>query len=588
MQAGLRGERSECSAAEESAGRFRLHVPGPRVVALLRRPPVVVGRPVPELVDPRIRFEPLVGQDLLQSRVVVEVRSRHEHDRDEGAEGGLPTESVSARPGDTFGEHPVQDVFGNLLESRDTRRKPNFLRRVRIEQVLGEPSRERVLDLGLEGVELLRAYFQHWSLPSGPATCAQVSRRASDDPRQSIALRTVDRLHLDAQPKGLPLDLAPREQLRDAVNGEEYNLVCRERYVGPGNGVGLLRLVQHECDHVLRVDVSDNRFAFEPHERQVCNRLQLHFRVSQCQAVSGEALDRHVAAAFLEALSPVELDAYERALASKRATDREIDRARLQQVERLRYQARLAERQFLKVDPDNRLVAAELERRWEVALRVVKEAEAALDVSAGEPPTDEQVTAELKAAFSAVGQQLPQVWHTAMLSARQKKALLRCLVDKVVVVREPREVLQTRVVWKGGEVSTLAVPVAVASLEDLSGIEALTERILELSREGKGDQEIADLLTREGVRSARQERIGAWAVKRIRLDHGVLIKGLPPHPRRVPGHLTVSRTRRVRIEEPACLMSWTTSTSSASSVATRAPSSGASWPRSARPARARI
>jgi DNA invertase Pin-like site-specific DNA recombinase len=273
----------------------------------------------------------------------------------------------------------------------------------------------------------------------------------------------------------------------------------------------------------------------------ICNRLQRHFHVSQCQSVSAAAVDASVAEAFLEAISPVQFDAYERAMIARRETDDQIERARAQQVERVRYQAALAERQFLKVDPDNRLVASELERRWESALRELREAEAALSQRSVHTTLDPTLIAELKSAFCSVGEKLPQIWDGSLLCAKQKKALLRCLIDKVVVVREPRDTIQARIVWKGGDVSTLAIPVHVNSLTDLSNVDEMTGKILELSRQGRSDQEIAAQLTTEGFRSAKRERVGPWTVKRIRLQRGVLINGVAPHPRRVTGFLTTSQ-----------------------------------------------
>ena len=98
-------------------------------------------------------------------------------------------------------------------------------------------------------------------------------------------------------------------------------------------------------------------------------------------------------------------------------------RAQAQQVERLRYRAALAERQYDQVDPDNRLVAAELERRWEEALRDVRQAEAALATAraeAGEVPVT--VDNALRAAFTDAGRRLPELWHGSALtrSARRR------------------------------------------------------------------------------------------------------------------------------------------------------------------------
>ena len=89
--------------------------------------------------------------------------------------------------------------------------------------------------------------------------------------------------------------------------------------------------------------------------------------------------------AFFQALSPVELDVYSRAVAAQQQATSQVSHAHHQHLERLRYEAALAERQFLRVDPDNRLVAAALEKRWNEALaelKRVEEAEAQRDAPA--------------------------------------------------------------------------------------------------------------------------------------------------------------------------------------------------------------
>src|SRR3954451_24856877 len=93
-----------------------------------------------------------------------------------------------------------------------------------------------------------------------------------------------------------------------------------------------------------------------------------------CQRLPADPIDARVVAAFFAAVTPAELEAWRRAHDARCQADEALDRAEAQQVERLRYQAMLAERQFNKVDPDNRLVASELEHRWEVALRELRQA----------------------------------------------------------------------------------------------------------------------------------------------------------------------------------------------------------------------
>ena len=93
----------------------------------------------------------------------------------------------------------------------------------------------------------------------------------------------------------------------------------------------------------------------------VCNYLRQQYRVPVCQNLPADPIDAHVVRAFLDALSPAELDLYGKAVAALRQDEEQVQQAQRQQIERLRYQARLAERQYNQADPDNRLVAAELE-----------------------------------------------------------------------------------------------------------------------------------------------------------------------------------------------------------------------------------
>src|SRR6266571_9013379 len=92
------------------------------------------------------------------------------------------------------------------------------------------------------------------------------------------------------------------------------------------------------------------------------------YRVPVCQHIPGDSVDPSIVEAFFQALSPIELDVYSRAVAAQQETTHQISHAYHQHLERLRYEAQLSERQFLRVDPDNRLVAAELEKRWNDAL----------------------------------------------------------------------------------------------------------------------------------------------------------------------------------------------------------------------------
>src|SRR5881392_1797340 len=84
---------------------------------------------------------------------------------------------------------------------------------------------------------------------------------------------------------------------------------------------------------------------------------------------------------------------------------------------------------------------------------------------------------------------------------RQRKALLRCLIDKVVIQRARRDQIHTRIVWRGGETTTFEVPVAVGALTDLPTAHEMAEQIRVLFAAGTSDDEIARQLTQHGYRS---------------------------------------------------------------------------------------
>ncbi|HEU4407408.1 MAG TPA: recombinase family protein [Polyangiaceae bacterium] len=272
--------------------------------------------------------------------------------------------------------------------------------------------------------------------------------------------------------------------------------------------------------------------------RYVCSSQTSQTGARVCQHVAAGPLDAYAVRAFFEALAPAELDVYARALQACRAVDASAERARARELERLRYEVHLARKQYDRVDPDNRLVAAELERRWEVALRALHEAEAkavptcdATDAGLEPGPSD-----ELRAAFTSLGEGLPRLWRGDALTRAQRKSLLRCLIDKVVVRRDRRDRAKARVVWKGGAVSEADVPMTVGSVRDLSDFAALEARALELAAEGLSDAQAARRLTAEGFRSAQLGGVRPYTVEAIRARHG------RRHPARLPCHVEGSLT----------------------------------------------
>lgn len=257
----------------------------------------------------------------------------------------------------------------------------------------------------------------------------------------------------------------------------------------------------------------------------VCNHLRTHEGLPSCQNIRAPRVDAAVAEAFLAALAPAELDALSRARHAQHQMDDALRVGAERQLERKRYAAALAERQFNRVDPDNRLVAGELERRWEAALMEVRAAQEAIAQQAkSQPLTHARWTKTMSGKVVALAGRLPQIWADPQTTDSQRKALMRCLVDKVVLDRGTRDATSIRIVWRGGAVSELEVKMKVNALLHLAHGAEMRGRVLQLAQAGVRDEEIAATLTVEGHRSPNcLDRVLQITVQRIRLAAGSLV-----------------------------------------------------------------
>jgi hypothetical protein len=268
----------------------------------------------------------------------------------------------------------------------------------------------------------------------------------------------------------------------------------------PRDGAALLHgiLWCGECGHKMVV-------RYKGGSAYVCNHLHRQHSAPVCQTLRAAPIDAAVAAAFLEAVAPAEIEAWMRARHAQRRSDEAMRRAEAQQVERLRYQASLAERQFTRVDPDNRNVAAELERRWEAALVDLRRAEERLARREAEPRAPDPLDPKLSGAVVQLGGRLRAIWQDPAVGRDRRKALLRCLIDKVVVRRTARDMASVRVIWRGGETTELEVPLPVGTIAALPTYGAMQERLRTLVSAGLNDHEIAATLTAERFRSPKRD-----------------------------------------------------------------------------------
>ena len=315
---------------------------------------------------------------------------------------------------------------------------------------------------------------------------------------------------------------------RDAVGSERRGV--------PRTGAALLPGIIYcgHCGHRLSVH-------YHATVRHKCAYLPQRYQVgAACLNLTAAALDQHVWEAFLEAVAPAELAALARALVAVEQEAAQVRHTHQLQLDRLRYEAHLAERRYRQVDPDNQNVAAELAHSWEVALRELKVAEEAA-ARDPQPAAGAAVDAATRQAVAEAGPTLRELWRQGRLTRPQQKALLRCLIAKVVVQTVTPGCVQVRIVWQGGDTSTASLAVAVHSWSRLGTMPALLDALRPLVQQEKSDAAIAALLTEQGQRSPLQLQVTPHMVRRLRLQHGLRRRGHQSQPRRIAGYLTVGQ-----------------------------------------------
>jgi DNA invertase Pin-like site-specific DNA recombinase len=318
-------------------------------------------------------------------------------------------------------------------------------------------------------------------------------------------------VHQDTYPAYISWEtfMANQAQLRD--NASSFAQRARG---APRAGAALLAglVVCGHCGRQMHV-----AYRSRPYYR--CSALQKVYGRSYCLHLDGPPLDAVVVEAFFEAIAPAELSVLQTVLAAQRADHDRSAQQYTDQVKRAEYGARLAERQYQAVDPDNRLVASELERRWELALRALAEVREAAERFAHQPPEPE-LDPTLRVQLQELSTKLPELWRSGRLQPAHQKALLRSLIRRVILSRPAPARIDLRIVWVSGAVTPLTLAPPVYRTSEIRNYEDLVARVLALSQEGYPDREIADQLTAEGFSSARQLPISPGLVGKIRREHG--------------------------------------------------------------------
>lgn len=276
-------------------------------------------------------------------------------------------------------------------------------------------------------------------------------------------------------------------------------------------------------------------------------------RGEYCLRIGGRQIDDAVADSFLAALAPAGLEA---SLRAAEQLEGDHDAALVQwrqQVERARYEAQRAERRYRCVDPENRLVARGLEAEWEKCLHEAEAREAELARRDRQRPRD--LSAEERASIRSLGADLDRVWLAPTTTDRDRKELLRTLVEEVIVALDlEAQKAHLTVRWRGGLVSDVDVALSRSRPAPIRTDEETVELVRRLATHYP-DAVIAGILNRQGRRTATGKRFTTNRVCSLR-THWKLARFEPSPQRPEAEPVTVAKAAEILDVAPSTVHRW--------------------------------
>ncbi len=269
--------------------------------------------------------------------------------------------------------------------------------------------------------------------------------------------------------------------------------------------------------------VCGRRMTVRYHTRQgrlcpdyVCATQGIQTGSNICQHIPGMAIDKAIGTLLVDLVTPVTLEVTLQVQQELEARLEDADRLRGQQVERARYQAELARRRYMQVDPDNRLVADILEAEWNDQLRTLAAAQEEYEQRRAED--HQTISDEQRAQILALATDFPRLWHDPKTPQRERKRMVRLLIEDVTLVKEDQITVHIR--FRGGATKSITLPRPLNAWQLRKSppqLIAEIDRMLDHHTEG----EIAHLLNERGITSSEGRTFNPPLVRFLRRQYGL-------------------------------------------------------------------
>ena len=244
-----------------------------------------------------------------------------------------------------------------------------------------------------------------------------------------------------------------------------------------------------------------------------------HGNKATCSSVPAETLDHAVSEKILSIMEPSELEISLKVMRSIHDTNRLSEKQWLLSIERAQYEADRAERQFMLADPENRLVVRSLESNWNQKLKELEKAKqdyAIYNSKKAWIPSEKEEQDILDLA-----QKIPEIWNAPTSTPKEKKRIIRILIDDVTVLAEKRcSDFSIGIRFRSGKCEQLSLKKNLPYGDSRKHTDNTISKIRELAAT-MDDYEIADQLNQDGLTTPEGKVFTYAGVRWIRYKHGI-------------------------------------------------------------------
>ena len=246
----------------------------------------------------------------------------------------------------------------------------------------------------------------------------------------------------------------------------------------------------------------------------MCQRHGIQRGQTACQYIPGSTIDEAIGKLLVETVTPRTLEVALKVQKVLESRSAEVERLRQHEVERARYQSELARRRYMRVDPDNRMVADSLEAEWNQTLRTLADAKDRYEKQRQADQTC--LSDEQRAAIIALAKDFPRLWNDPRTPQRERKRMARLLIADVTLLKGSQ--LRAQIRFNGGATHTLTLPLpksAWALRQTSSEVVSEIDRLLDHHT----DAETATLLNDRGMTSGAGKRFTRLRVRNVRITY---------------------------------------------------------------------